>query len=196
MVQPAAARYSQADAVETLYMCADGLWRDVSSALISGERTMNRLATRYSDGTCVVANGDKERRLAAAVFGRRLDLPPCGYAVWNDKVSLEILASDESGVRTDYSASADAIYFDTRDAHMDVQFPKARGRGVVVCRRDGESWEIIPVCGSGEFRITGSRARAFSEDGKDLGATKVKIAPDGFLCVEPIPGAFGYRVTK
>lgn len=196
MVQPAAARYSQADAVETLYMCADGLWRDVSSALFSGERAMNRLATRYSDGTCVVANGDKERRLAAAVFGRRLDLPPCGYAVWNDKVSLEILASDESGVRTDYSASADAIYFDTRDARQDVQFPKARGRGVVVCRRDGESWEIIPACGSGEFRIAGSRARAFSEDGKDLGATKVKIAPDGFLCVEPIPGAFGYRVTK
>lgn len=25
---------------------------------------------------------------------------------------------------------------------------------------------------------------------------EVKIAPDGFLRVEPIPGAFGYRVTK
>ena len=149
MVQPAAALYSQAAAAEILYLLDDGSWHGVSGAVLSGDRELQRIAVRYTDGTCVVANGHRAKRMAGRVFGRDVDLPPCGYRVWNDARGLEIDASDRTGARADYSASADAVYLDTRSAKDPVAFARARGKGLAVCRREGDGWEVsrvIPVC--------------------------------------------------
>ena len=151
MVRPAAERYSLATAEEILYLGADGTWRDVSAAVLSGDRKMNRIAVRYSDGTCVVANGDRELRLKATAFGRNLDLPPTGYAVWTADGSLEIESSDRFGSRVDYSASPEAVFLDTRAAKDPVVFPRARGKGRAVRFRDGDGWKTVVLEGQVEF---------------------------------------------
>ena len=159
MVQPAAALYTQSEAREILYR-TDGGWLDVSAAVLSGDRKLQCIAVRYADGTCVVANGDVGRRLGGNVFGRAVDLPPCGYLVWNEARGLEIEAGDRMGARTDYSASEDAIYLDTRDAQSECVFPHARGRGLAICRREGSDWEVIPVRGEVVFNVSGREIRA------------------------------------
>ena len=151
MVRPASERYSLATAEEIRYLGADGTWRDVSAAVLSGDRKMNRIAVRYSDGTCVVANGDRELRLKATAFGRKLDLPPTGYAIWTADGSLEIESSDRFGARVDYSASPEAVFLDTRAAKDPVVFPRARGKGRAARFRDGDGWKTVVLEGEVEF---------------------------------------------
>jgi len=194
MVRPASERYSLATAEEILYLGPDGTWRDVSAAVLSGDWKMNRIAVRYSDGTCVVANGDRTNRLSAVAFGRRLDLPPCGYAVWNDRSGLEVEASDRGGARTDYASCGDYIYFDTRTSGAETVRKNARGIGIAVCRREDGGWEILPFGGMVAFRICGSSARALDETGKDLGPAVLSRTADGFVAVKPVSGAFSYLV--
>lgn len=196
MVQPAAALYSRAAAAEILYLLDDGSWQGVSGAVLSGERELQRIAVRYDDGTCVVANGHLTKRALGRVFGRDVDLPPCGYQVWNDAHGLEIEASDRTGARTDYSASEDAVYLDTRSASEPVAFARARGKGIAVCRREGGGWEIIPVRGNVSFRVPGSAVRAYGESCEDLGSAAMTRDRDGFVRITPVPGAFSYLVEE
>jgi len=194
MVLPAAKRYSFASASEIRYLSDGGSWLTASEALFAGDREMQRIAVRYSDGTCVVSNGHKTKRIRAVFAGRDLDIPPCGYAVWNASCGLDVEASDRHGGRTDYSASDEAIYLDTRMSESDVSFPKARGRGLSVCRREGKGWEIIPVRGNVSFRIPGETVVAYDEAGERLGAAMYVRSPDGFISVRPYDGAFSFRV--
>ena len=194
MVQPAAALYSQSEAKDILYYFDDGSWRGVSAAVMFGDRELQRIAVSYADGTCVVANGHRTKRIVGTVFGRKVDLPPCGYLVWNDAGALAIEASDRHGTRCDYSASGDAIYLDTRKSSSPVKFDRARGKGIAVCRREGEGWELIPVRGAVAFRIDGVRARAFGEDRSDLGETPLVRDDEGFAQVVPVPGALSYSI--
>ena len=195
MVRPAAALYTQAAAEEILYLCGDAGWLGVSAAILSGDRRMQQIAVRYSDGTCVVANGHAGKRLAGRVFGRDVDLPPCGYMAWNEARGLEIESGDRTGARTDYSASADAIYLDTRSSPCPAGFPMARGKGLATCRREGAGWEIVPVRGEVSFRIAGRSARALDEAGADIGEAVVARDGDGFARIRPVDGAFSYIVT-
>ena len=194
MVQPAAALYSQSEAKDILYYFDDGSWRGVSAAVMSGDRELQRIAVSYADGTCVVANGHRTKRIVGTVFGRKVDLPPCGYLVWNDAGALAIEASDRHGSRCDYSASGDAIYLDTRKSSSPVEFDRARGEGLAVCRREGDGWELIPVWGKVAFRIEGDKAVALGEDRSDLGETPIIRDEEGFTTVVPVPGAFSYLI--
>jgi len=194
MVQSAAAHYSKATAERIRYLSDDGRWRSASAAIAEGDGRMNRIAVSYSDGTCVVANGDRTNRLSAVAFGRRLDLPPCGYAVWNDRSGLEVEASDRGGARTDYASCGDYIYFDTRTSGAETVRKNARGIGIAVCRREDGGWEILPFGGMVAFRICGSSARALDETGKDLGPAVLSRTADGFVAVKPVSGAFSYLV--
>ena len=193
MITPVSARYATADAEEILYLCEDGRWRGVSGALLAGGK-VNQVAVRYSGGTYVVANGDRSRRLSASVFGRDLDLPPCGYAAWSDDGALEMASTDAGGVRTDYCSWAGGIYFDTRSSETERVYPRARGRGVAVCRREGQGWEVIPVRGTCAFRIDGARAVALARDRSELGPAELVRDSEGYVGVVPRKGAFSYMV--
>jgi len=196
MVLPAAKRYTQAEAEEIRYLSGNGAWRTASAALFAGDYEMRRIAVRYSDDTVVVANGDKVKRLKAEYGGRKLDLPPCGYAVWNTTHALEIEASDRFGARTDYSESEEAIFLDTRDAVQTVAFEKARGKGLAVCRREGDGWEVIPVRGEIAFRVPGDKVVAYDEAGREIGTAEIIREQDGFVTVRPVANAFSYRIMK
>ena len=107
---------------------------------------------------------------------------------------MDVLSSDGPGARTDYAASPEAIYLNTRKAGF-CTFAKARGDGIAVCRRkkDG-AWELIPVKGNRfAFAIPGTEAVALDEEGRTLGPAKV-VRDGDFLSVEPVAGAFSYRI--
>jgi hypothetical protein len=161
---------------------------------LTGDRELQRIAVKYRDGTCVVANGHRTKRLCGTVFGRKVDLPPCAYRVWNESAALEVESSDRHGSRCDYSASGDAIYLDTRKSSSPVEFDRARGEGLAVCRREGDGWELIPVRGKVAFRIEGDKAVALGEDRSDLGETPIIRDEEGFTTVVPVPGAFSYLI--
>ena len=194
MVQPAAAHYSQSEVKDILYYFDGGEWKALSQAVLSADRQLQRIALRYKDGTCVVANGHLEKRLVGEVFGCKINLPPCGYYVWREDGSLEVDASDSTGERADYSASADCYYLDTRASKCALQFTYVRGKGIGICRREGDKWEIIPVSGDVAFRISGTNARALSEDRTDLGKTSLIRDEEGYLKPVPVQGAFSYLV--
>ena len=109
------------------------------------ERILEQLAAMVAD-----ASVKPELRLKAVAFGRDLDLPPTGYAVWTADGSLEIESSDRFGSRVDYSASPEAVFLDTRAAKDPVIFPRARGKGRAVRFRDGGGWKTVVLEGEVE----------------------------------------------
>lgn len=104
MIQPIAARYTQADVKTIAYFGADGKPQTSSEAIASGAVGRNQIFVEYKDGTCVVANGNVKDRLVATVKGRRCDLPPRAFKAWtkDGKVRVEI-SDDAKGNRTYFS---------------------------------------------------------------------------------------------
>ena len=149
---------------------------------------------KYADGTTVVANGSRTERMDVIVGGRRVDLPPTGFAGWNAADGVEVLSSDAGGARTDYAAAPEAIYLNTRTAGYRT-FAKARGDGVAVCRHEKDgTWEMIPVRGRRfAFAVPGQTAVALDEEGRELGPAKT-VRDGEFVSVEPVDGAFSYKI--
>ena len=113
MVQPIAARYTQADVKKIAYFGEDGKPQDSSAAIASGAVARNQIFVEYKDGTCVVANGNTKERLVATVNGRRCNLPPRAFKAWtkDGKVRVEI-SEDAKGNRTYFSDCPEFTYRD------------------------------------------------------------------------------------
>ena len=194
MVQQAAARVTQAKAKDIRYFDAAGRGLDVSAALPAGVCARNQLAVSYDDGTYVAVNGSDASRLRTTVFGRDVDLPPNGYAVWTDDGSVNVELGDAKGTarKFDYAETPAYLFVDGRGTLS--AGAKARSAGSAACRVEKGGWEIVPVrnvpCA---FRIPGGRAVALDRDGKELGEATAR-AEDGWYAVDPVPGAFSYRV--
>ena len=191
---PLARRYTQSKVAAIRYAAADGRLLGTSDAIGSGAIDRQQVVVTYADGTTVVANGSRTERMDVIVGGRRVDLPSTGFAGWNAADGVEVLSSDAGGARTDYAAAPEAIYLNTRTAGYRT-FAKARGDGVAVCRREkGGAWELIPVRGRRfAFAVPGQAAVAFDEEGRELGPAKA-VRDGEFVSVEPVEGAFSYRI--
>jgi len=190
MVQQIAERYTQSEASSIAYADVSGKWLSTSEALRSGAVERNQVRVTYRDGTVVCANGNETERLVADGF----DLPPCGYFARSGDGNVLVTADDGNGVRADYCESPVYIYIDGRGRH--AERTKARSCGTAVCRTTADGWEIIPIgnvrCG---FRIAGGKAEALDFDGKPIGPAKV-CEEDGWYGVEPVSGAFSYRISR
>jgi hypothetical protein len=194
MVQQIASRYTQVPAKQILYVGGDGTACPTSDALANGAYKRSQVAVQYADGTVVVANGNWAERLRAALFGRRVDLPPNGYAAWTADGKINVLSSDPDGLRCDYAVAPAYIFVDGR-GHW-ARFPLAASNGAAVARNLGNgNWEII-ADGNTEagFAIGGTSATAQDDTGKELGPAALRIAR-GLTYVQPVPGAFSYRVA-
>jgi len=115
MVQPIAARYTQAEAVRIAYFDADGNALTSSEAIASGAVARNQLLVEYSDGTFVVANGHASDRLCVTVDGQVCRVPPKAFKAWtrDGKVRVEI-AEGEDGRRQYVSECPEFSYRDGR----------------------------------------------------------------------------------
>lgn len=202
MALPLAKRYTLVEAVEIRYADARGRLFGTSDAIRNGAVGRNQIAVTYSDGTVIVANGSLTDKMDVTVEGRRVTLPPTGYAGWTKDGQIDMVSSDAGGARTDYCAASDVIYLNTRRSGFRT-FAKACGDGIAVCRLDQDgSWELIPITGGrfgfdipGLDKIDKARltATALSEDGREVGTAE--ILRDGkFISVRPVQSAFSYRI--
>ena len=125
MVQPIAARYTQADVKSISYFGKDGKKMTSSQAIESGDIARNQSCVEYKDGTIVIANGNTKDRLVATVNGRRHELPPRAFKAWtrDGKVRAEI-SEDASGKRHYFS---DCPEFTYRDGKFTKKTPVFKG---------------------------------------------------------------------
>jgi len=194
MLQQLQSRYCLANADDIRYVTADGQLLDTSRAVAGGAFRRSQVVTRYADGTVTAANGSRTERLRCVAFGRKLDLPPNGYAGWTTDGALDVLSGDTQGHRCDYAATPAYVYVDGRGAF--ARFRRAAGDGLGVCRLLPKGqYEIIlyqdAQCG---FAIRAASAVALDKENHELGPAELR-AKDGLTYVAPVKGAFSYRLT-
>ncbi|MBR5840465.1 MAG: hypothetical protein IKZ84_18140, partial [Victivallales bacterium] len=182
-------------ATSILYADGDGKLHDITAALRNGAAYRSQLVVDYADGTHVVANGNMDEAMDVTHLGHRIHLVPNAFECWTDDGLNTVFCNEQDGSRADYADSEEYIYIDGRDKFH--AFPKADGSGAAVCRVEkGNTWEIIPLngvdCG---FAVDGGDAHAFDYDNKDLGPAKLRRCR-GLLYVEPVEGAFSYRIDR
>ena len=195
LMQQIQSRYTQAPVKSILYAAADGTLHDITAALRNGAAYRSQLVVDYADGTHVVANGNMDDDMDITHLGRRFHLVPNAFECWTDDGRNTVFCNVQDGARADYADSDDYIYIDGRDKFH--AFPKADGSGAAVCRVEkGNTWEIIPLNGADcGFAVDGGDAHAFDYDNKDLGPAKLRRCR-GLLYVEPVRGAFSYRIDR
>ncbi len=194
MLQQLHSRYCLAAATDIRYVDGAGRLLTSSQAVASGAFTRSQVVTRYSDGTITAANGSKSERLRAVVDGRRLDLPPNGYAGWSADGRLDVLSGDRDGRRIDTAVTPEYLYIDGRGAF--TRTAKAASTGVAVCRfLPGATAEVITLGGlEAGFAIRAASATALDADGKAMGKAELRAAR-GLTWVMPVKGAFSYRLA-
>lgn len=200
MLQQLHSRYCLSSAVEIRYADATGKLLATSAAVASGAYRRSQIATRYANGCITVVNGNPKERMVVEAYGRKLNLPPNGYAGWTADGAFEVLSSDKRGAgaaghRCDYAATPAYVYVDGRGNFM--RFPKAASNGIGICRTlpDGK-YEIIPYkdadCG---FAVKAASAAALDKEGKELGPAELRAAR-GLTYVVPVKGAFSYLLSQ
>lgn len=195
MLQQLHSRYALASAEEIRYADEKGRLLDTSAAIATGVYKRSQIVTRYSDGTVTVVNGHPTERMAVTAYGRKLDLPPNGYAGWTEDGSIYVVSTDVDGHRYDYAVTPAYIYIDGRGRF--VRREKAAGNGIGICRiLGGGKYEVIlydgAECG---FAIAGDTAVALDKQGKEIGRAEVRRAR-GLCYVMPVEGALSYLVTE
>ncbi len=194
LLQQLHSRYCLTNAAEILYADAEGRLQDSSHALASGAFKLSQVVTRYADGTVTAVNGHPEQRMKVTAFGRALDLPPNGWCGWTADDAIDVTSTDRGGARCDYADTPAYLYVDGRGRL--ARFPRAASVGQAACRILGPGeFEIIPLknaeCG---FALQATRAVALDHAGKELGLAQLRCAR-GLTWVQPVAGAFSYRVT-
>ncbi len=191
MLQQLHSSYALSSVQEIRYADANGNLLDTTSAVATGAYKRSQVITRYANGCVTVVNGHPSERMMVEAYGRKLDLPPNGYAGWTEDGSVDVISADPEGHRCDYAVTPAYIYVDGRG--KSVQFEKAAGNGIGICRTlDEGRYEIIPYEGSQcSFAIGQGKAIALDEDGKELGPAEVRISR-GLTYVMPVEGAFSY----
>ena len=194
LLQPLHARYTQASAREIRYVDVDGKLLDTTAAVATGAYARSQVVTRYADGTVTAANGHPTQRLVAEVRGRKLDLPPNGYAGWTEDGAVNVFSGDVRGQRCDYAVAPAHIFVDGRGRF--VRLEKAAGNGIGICRTlPDAAFELIPVQGAEcGFAVRAGAAVALDKEGKELGPAQLRVAR-GLTYVLPLPNAFSYRLS-
>jgi hypothetical protein len=195
MLQQLHSQYCLSSADEIRYANAEGKLLDTSAAVASGDFRRSQIVARYKNGCVTVCNGSMTERMKVDAYGRKLDLPPNGYAGWMPDGSIEVLSNDEKGTRTDYAVTPAYLFVDGRGTF--VRHPRAAGNGIGVCRKLGEGkWEIIPFRGAEcGFAAVEGTAVALDVDRKEIGPAEVRSAR-GLTYVMPVEGAFSYVLTE
>jgi hypothetical protein len=200
MTQQIASYYTQTSADTIRYFDEKGDAFDTSEALERGVVRRSQLCVVYKDGTTVVSNGNKTEGLVTKVGDREVELPPNGYVAWSGDGKVLVESRLNSAERRyDYCESPEYIWFDSRGIWTDCRL--ARGNGVALCRMletPGE-YEVIPYDNNEVgFKIAPSSdavsAVALAYDESEIGPALVRVS-DGFLFVQPVDGAFSYKVV-
>jgi len=195
MIQALASRYTQVSADTIRYLDANGEAFDTSAALANGCYARSQVVVRYADGTISVVNGNRAERLRTVVDDAALDLPPNGYWGRSGDGAVRVFSGDLDGRRADLSVCPAHTYVDGRGRF--ARFPEAASDGVAICRTLTNDFAEVLLLHTTEagFPFTFSDAVALAEDGRALGPAEVR-ASRGLSYVQPVSGAFSYRVRR
>ncbi|MGA2501558.1 MAG: hypothetical protein ABSH20_27780, partial [Tepidisphaeraceae bacterium] len=195
MLQQLHSRYCLASAADIRYASAEGQLLDTSHAVASGVYKRSQVVTRYSDGTVTAANGSRTERMVVEAFGRKLDLPPNGYAGWTADGAINVLSSDAQGKRSDYAVTPAYLYVDGRAQF--ARFEKVAGNGAGVCRILPDNQQEIILFNGAEcgFAVGATTAVALDKERKELGPAQLRVSR-GLTYVVPVEGAFSYLLGK
>ncbi|MCU0871958.1 MAG: hypothetical protein MUE50_06395 [Pirellulaceae bacterium] len=193
-VQQIHARYAQAAVAEIRYADAEGRLLETSAAVAGDAFRRSQIATRYDNGVRVVVNGHPTETWTTA----DAVLPPFGWFV-RDESQQDLLAYSAlvDGHRTDYVDSPAYLYADPRGRL--VRFDKLVCDGpLVAVRRPAGAIELIPVAPCTRFGVSldgrTATAVAVDESGREIGPAATRVSR-GLVYVEPVSGAFSYRLT-
>ncbi|MFQ6097541.1 MAG: hypothetical protein ACE5O2_07410, partial [Armatimonadota bacterium] len=194
MLQQLHSKYTLSGVDEIRYADAEGNLLDTSAAVATGAFKRSQIVARYDNGCVTVVNGNPTERMTVEAYGRRLDLPPNGYAGWMPDGSIEVLSGDMDGHRADYAATPAYLYVDGRGKF--IRFDKAAGNGIGICRiLDDGKYEVIPYkdaeCG---FAVGPAKAIALDKERNELGPAEVRVSR-GLTYVMPVEGAFSYLLS-
>ncbi|MDE0043514.1 MAG: hypothetical protein OXT74_15850, partial [Candidatus Poribacteria bacterium] len=181
---------------EIRYADADGNLLDTTAAVAAGAYKRSQIVTRYRNGCITVVNGNaNDEYMAVNAYGRKVTLPPNGYAGWTEDRAIEVFSGEVHGHRADYAVTPEYIFIDGRGKL--TRFPQAEGNGVGICRiRPDWKYEVILPDGSDcGFAIEANQAVALDEERNEIGTTTLRES-DGFIYVEPLPGAFSYLLDS
>ena len=195
MIQALSCFYTQAAADTIRYANAAGELHDTSEALASGCYRRSQVVTRYANGCLTAANGSLSERLRASVEGTPLDLPPNGYWGRSADGAVRVFSGDVGGHRADLSVSPDATYVDGRGAF--VRFPEGASDGVGICRTltNDLAEVLLNKTSDAGFPFTFADAVALDKTNAVIGPATVRTAR-GLSYVQPVKGAFSYRVSR
>lgn len=187
-------RYAQAAVADIRYADADGNLLDSSAAVATGAFRRSQMMTRYDNGLEVTVNGHKHETWTT----KNAELPPFGWLV-RDASANDLLAFSAAvdGHRADYVDSPAYLYADPRGRF--IRFDKLACDGPLVAhRRDRGEIEVIPVAPCSRFGVwlngRSGTAVALNEDGSGMGPAATRFSR-GLVYIEPVPGAFSYRLT-
>ena len=193
-LQQVHARYAQAVAADIRYADADGNLLDSSAAVATGAFRRSQIATRYDNGLEVTVNGHDDHTWTT----KDAELPPFGWFV-RDTRAGDLLAFSAlvDGHRADYVDSPAYLYADPRGRF--VRFEKLACDGPLVAHhRNNGDVEVIPVAPCTRFGVSlGGRtatAVALEEEGGEVGTAVTRFSR-GLVYIEPVTGAFSYRLT-
>jgi hypothetical protein len=191
LLQQLHSRYALSSARDIRYADAAGRLLDSSAAVATGAYERSQVVTRYKDGCLTAANGHASERMKVDAFGRRIDLPPDGFAGWTEDGAIEVLSGDRIGLRTGYADTPAYIFVDGRGRF--ARHPKAASAGIGICRKlSGGGHEVIPVHGSEcGFAVRAAGAAALDREGKETGPAELRVSR-GLTYVMPVKGAFSY----
>ena len=195
MLQALASLYTQASADTIGYVSADGTVFDASAALGNGVYARSQIVTRYADGTVTAANGNTREHLHATVGGESLDLPPNGYWGRSSDGAVRVFSGEVRGRRADLSVAPAYTYVDGRGAF--ARFPEGASAGAAICRAltNGYAEILLHKTSEAGFPFTFTEAVALAPDNREIGPAEVRAAR-GLSYVQPVPGAFSYRVRR
>ncbi|MCF0233469.1 MAG: hypothetical protein HUK22_00660, partial [Thermoguttaceae bacterium] len=204
MVQQIASRYTQTSVKKIGYFDAEGRLLSTSDALKADVVKNNQIYVEYEDGTFVVANGSKTTPLVsipdANVGGSGLfALPPNGYFArsGDGQVVVESMISTDSRERYDYCQSPEYVYLDGRGVWTEAELACGAGAGVLRTINDDE-YELILYDGTSplDFGVALPgvvSAVALNYENEEIGPAKIRHSR-GFTFVEPVEGAFSYKL--
>lgn len=195
MIQALASLYTQASADTIRYADAQGQLQDTSAALVNGCYQRSQVVTRYANGCLTAANGSPNESLHTTVEGTPLDLPPNGYWGRSADNAVRVFSGEVAGHRADLSVSPDYTYIDGRGVF--TRFPEGASAGVGICRTytNGLAEILLSKTAEAGFPFTFKRAVALDRTNAVIGSAEVRTAR-GLSYVQPVAGAFSYRVLK
>lgn len=195
-VQQIHSRYAQAKVDEILYHDGKGRMLPTGAALATGAFKSSQLYVHYDNGLELWVNGNPKAEWQPA--GVPLTIPPNGWYAQANFADGQLLAFSAlwEGHRVDYVDSPGYVYANGREKLARLPKIVCDGQLVLLPSADG-TYELIPyqtTTMAVDLGGRSARAVALAEDpARELGPAKVRFSR-GLVFVEPVEGAFSYRL--